>query len=938
MTQAAHHRKRGWLLQCSFALLLLGVLLGGLHAARAHAAQPPDDGLTSPAAPSLPDAAYVNVDGTLKTGAQANVDVSGWQVTLDPLRGPILALQPRIQAAGQPDGWTPLGQGANNTVFAMVITGTDIYVGGAFTSIPGCTGCAHIAKWDGTSWSPVGGGTDGIWVRALAVHGTDLYVGGNFTSAGGCTTNCKNLAKWNGTEWSPLGTGTNYDVMALAAADSGVYAGGVFTSAGDCTTDCQHIAKWDGSGWSPLSTGVNTPLSVIAVMGNDVYAGGSFTSAGACSSNCNSIAKWNGNEWSPLGTGMVQDKVVYAIAISGTELYVGGTFTGAGSCSASLCKGIARWDGANWSPLGEGVSGDVWGIAFIGTDVYAGGQMSGAASCGTLCAGIAKWDGTAWSPLGTGIAEGVMALVTDSDAVYAGGGFASAGTCSTADGCSRIARYTPLPALASTKLVTPQIDVAYGGLVTYTLVVTNTGGFTETAAQVRDVLPAQTHFGAWIENPGASVTGDSITWQGDIAPAATITFAFTAGNIGTPSTVVTNSAVISGSTQIVTATATYSTKRGSSTGLQSTANPVFVGEALGFTVTVGNVAASSIAASAFAGPTGVVSVTDLSGAIALTGTLASGKVVLAAPQLAAGIYTVTATYFGNSRYEGSVSSALLQLVQLPATAVNDAAGTPQDTPVTVPVLANDLGPVVGGLVVSALPVLPAHGAASISLDQQTVIYTPTAGFAGYDSFTYTATDTYGNADSALATIVVTAKAQTSAPPQIAPVAPLVSASRQFISPHATVGVELPNGFFTGTVTDKDILFLSYTPILTPTSQTSTPPGTLTFGGLQFDLALFLNDQPQHGVQFAVPITLTIDYDPTVLNGLNAATLAVYFWNGTAWSTEGIDVVARDVPNHTITIAVHHLSDFAFFAAVPTGEEPGPEPALHQELFLPALGK
>ena len=51
------------------------------------------------------------------------------------------------------------------------------------------------------------GGTPGT-VSALVVSATDLYVGGSFSTAGG--VGAGGVARWNGTAWSSLGpTGTN---------------------------------------------------------------------------------------------------------------------------------------------------------------------------------------------------------------------------------------------------------------------------------------------------------------------------------------------------------------------------------------------------------------------------------------------------------------------------------------------------------------------------------------------------------------------------------------------------------------------------------------------------------------------------------------------------------------------------------------------------------
>src|SRR4029453_8196205 len=102
-------------------------------------------------------------------------------------------------------------------------------------------------KWDGLSWSPLGGGVSGSLgvfsfpiVEALAVFddggGAALYAGGSFTTAGGIPA--ANIARWNGTTWSALGSGVEAAgaVRSLAAFDDGtgpaLYAGGHFSTAG----------------------------------------------------------------------------------------------------------------------------------------------------------------------------------------------------------------------------------------------------------------------------------------------------------------------------------------------------------------------------------------------------------------------------------------------------------------------------------------------------------------------------------------------------------------------------------------------------------------------------------------------------------------------------------------------------------------------------------
>jgi hypothetical protein len=65
---------------------------------------------------------------------------------------------------------------------------------------------------------------------------------------------------------------------------------------------------------------------------------------------------------------------------------------------------------------------------------------------------------------------------------------------------------------------------------------------------------------------------------------------------------------------------------------------------------------------------------------------------------------------------------------------------------------------------------------------------------------------------------------------------------------------------------------------------------------------------------------------------------LWYWNGTAWSTDGIAILSNDVANHTVTISISHFSQLAFFAAAPTGLDPGEEPQRPYNLYLPAMGK
>ena len=306
--------------------------------------------------------------------------------------------------------WNPLGSGTvwvnGGNVFAQTLYNGDLYVGGNFITAGGIT-ANGVAKWDGVSWSNLGSGiaiSSLLYkVACLAVYNGELYAGGNFDNAGGSTVN--RIAKWDGTTWSPVGTGvsggSSVGVFSFAVYNGELYAGGTFTNAGGIPAN--GIAKWNGTTWSAVGTGVNAGVYTLLVHNNELYAGGNFTTAGGTTAN--RVAKWNGLTWSPLGVGTGGSQVTSLASFNGS-LYVGGIFTTAGGSSANK---IAKWDGLAWSPVGTGMSGGtttpiVNSLAVYNGELYAGGTFTNAG--GIPVNNIAKLAGTS-----TGVNNDVFTIL-----------------------------------------------------------------------------------------------------------------------------------------------------------------------------------------------------------------------------------------------------------------------------------------------------------------------------------------------------------------------------------------------------------------------------------------------------------------------------------------------------------------------------------------------
>lgn len=321
--------------------------------------------------------------------------------------------------------------GTNGIVYASIVHddggGPCLFVGGSFTHA-GATAASSVAKWNGTHWQSVAGASgQGVtgYVFAFAEYddgtGPALYAGGQFFSAGGIPAS--NVAKWNGTSWSPLSTGLDGAVRAMTTFDDGSGSGprlvvtGDFVHAGALAV--QRIASWNGSAWSPLGAGLAWTGTALCVHddgnGPALYAAGSFAAPGGGSMF--GVGRWNGSAWTVLGAAASSD--VNALCSfddgAGAKLYAAGRFSSFGGAPALA---IGAWDGTNWIQVGAGFQGPPWvghpgqyvnaevnAMAVFddgnGPKLYATGIVGHSGS--VALSGIARLDAGGFTSLGVGL-------------------------------------------------------------------------------------------------------------------------------------------------------------------------------------------------------------------------------------------------------------------------------------------------------------------------------------------------------------------------------------------------------------------------------------------------------------------------------------------------------------------------------------------------------
>lgn len=224
---------------------------------------------------------------------------------------------------------------ANNTINAFAYDSINqiLYMAGSFTYLNGIT-VNRIAQWNLNTqqFSSLGSGVNGI-VYALTVSGNNLYVGGSFTTATDSvsTKTVNRIALWNGSVWSALGSGVNNNVRVIRISGNNIWLGGDFTTATDSVSakTVNRITKWNTSTnvWSIQGSGLgNNSVLTMSIQNNLIYVGGSFTTAGGISAS--RIGVWNDSTstWSALGSGY-GNNVNSLEMIDNQYLYVGGEAT-----------------------------------------------------------------------------------------------------------------------------------------------------------------------------------------------------------------------------------------------------------------------------------------------------------------------------------------------------------------------------------------------------------------------------------------------------------------------------------------------------------------------------------------------------------------------------------------------------------------------------------
>ena len=310
--------------------------------------------------------------------------------------------------------WTALGPGVGCDVLAMTVWNGKLVIGGNGDNDPADTD-NNIQAWDGTSWTGFYGGTSTGSVTTLAVYNGELYAGGNFVIYPTVLDIATNVAHWNVSagHWENMGgpgTDPGQTVNGLYAWSGKMYAGTYYHDIhGNPQGD---VWSFDGTNWTSLVT-CNSAVECFQAWNGGLAIGGYFNVVGT--SSLASLMWLSGGTFYGMGwtSGVVQTLGAY-----NGNLAAGGSFTNAGGTAAT---NVSVLESGTWTALSSGVNGTAQTLLQDGSDLFVGGLFTTAG--GESAPHLARWSGNSWAPGSGGSVGGVLAMTQYSGRLVIAGSF-----------------------------------------------------------------------------------------------------------------------------------------------------------------------------------------------------------------------------------------------------------------------------------------------------------------------------------------------------------------------------------------------------------------------------------------------------------------------------------------------------------------------------------
>ncbi len=221
-----------------------------------------------------------------------------------------------------------------------------------------------------------------------------LWVTGIFDGAAGILS--PNCLGFDGTNWIAF-PGVMDSLRAARINNTLVYNGDLII----CRDNLVQKFSFNTNQWTTIGTASNG-VSCLGIYNGDLIAAGGFGDIDGVPAN--RIARWDGTQWYPLNNGITgSSHVINDVEIYNGRLFAGGAFDYADSNDA---WNIAVWNGVSWNNLcssggsfgTDGLTGNHSGAEILDMEVfdnklYITGQFEKV--CNIICY-LAYWDDTTW--------------------------------------------------------------------------------------------------------------------------------------------------------------------------------------------------------------------------------------------------------------------------------------------------------------------------------------------------------------------------------------------------------------------------------------------------------------------------------------------------------------------------------------------------------------
>lgn len=180
--------------------------------------------------------------------------------------------------------------------------------------------------------------------------------------------------------------------------------------------------------WIPqfAAQGFDGPVYALCVYDNQLVAAGLFSRAG--DTETMNIARWDGARWLPLGQGISNGSAadafipfVSGLCVHEGQLIAAGAFTRAGE---ALASSLAAWDGSAWHAYTASFNGTLYMAASFGGELVVGGRYTFIDAAPLRY--MSRWDGSRWSAPNRGLNDQANAAVVWDGRLAVAGAFTRA--------------------------------------------------------------------------------------------------------------------------------------------------------------------------------------------------------------------------------------------------------------------------------------------------------------------------------------------------------------------------------------------------------------------------------------------------------------------------------------------------------------------------------